>query len=259
MLPCFFTGATTVREGKRGPFFSGLRIQINPSAPMIAVADPLLACDPDLPIGWYTGLPHTNTQKVITRILAHISSVAHKPLLLIGGSGGGFAAIFYSSMLGDTTRTGSRTAAKSSAFVWNPQISITRYSYVHPYLEVMFPQSAKARGEEAQKLLGEAGITHDLTNIPPPTQLLYIQNKSDSAHINGHTKPYIKAHGFAETQDGQFQRSESQSISIVDYAEGHAPLPRKTTRHIIGVLKKRGLNEKTMSKIQAELRKIAKI
>lgn len=237
-LPCFFTGAITNRQGKSGPFFSGLRIQLNPFAPMVSVSDPLMACDPELSLGWYTGLPNTNTQQIVTRVLAHVASVARKPLLLIGGSGGGFAAILYASLLENTTQGGSVIAPQTTAFAWNPQVKITAYSFVHPYLRLMFPDNPQVRGEEAERRLQAAGVVSNLNSLPCPSRLLYLQNESDHVHLRNHAMPYLKAHGFMETGKGSYALSQTQRVLFLNYGEGHVPLPRKAIRQIIQILKK---------------------
>ncbi|MCI5825591.1 MAG: hypothetical protein MR006_02870 [Arcanobacterium sp.] len=239
-LPCFFTGATPDRSGRIGPYFSGRRIQINPLAPVVAVADPILAADPNLAIGWYTGLPHTGTQSIIARALAHIAAVAGRPLLMIGGSGGGFAAIVYAALLNSQRFTGSRIAADSAAFVWNPQVSITSYPFSQDYSTAMFPDHQQPRGQVAAQLLDAAGVIHDLRTITVPKRLLYIQNKSDEYHLNHHAMPYAQAHGFSEQAPGVWALSPEQQIVVADYANGHAPLPRVVMRRLLRVLKRGG-------------------
>ena len=237
-LPCFFTAATTEREGTSGPYFTGLHIQLNPLAPMIAVADPLLAHDPDVRIGWYTGLPRTGAQAIIAKALAHISAAVRRPLLAVGGSGGGFAAILYASLLSEPVITGSQIAARSGAFVWNPQVSITDYTFVQPYLDVMFPENVGVHGTQAAKLLSASGVTHDLRELPLPRRLLYIQNQSDDDHIVNHAQPYREAYPFRELGEGLYAASPKQLMIVADYGDGHAPLPRPVMRLLLSTLKR---------------------
>ncbi|MCI7551505.1 MAG: hypothetical protein PUK40_02090 [Actinomycetaceae bacterium] len=236
-LPCTFNAATPIRDGLKGPFFSGLHSQINPYAPMVAVADPLLGHDPNLRIGWYTGLPNTGTQNIIARVLAHISSLTRKPLLCIGGSAGGFAAILYTAMLNDPESSGSRYALNSTAFVWNPQTSITDYFRSQAYLDAVFPQSHDSIGSSPRDLLTQSGIIHDLRSIPVPKRMLYIQNESDWHHLEHHAHPYIQAHGFHEQSHGFFLRTPTQVVAVADYAGGHVPLPGYKTAALIALLK----------------------
>ncbi|MDD7385269.1 MAG: hypothetical protein SPI12_00080 [Actinomycetaceae bacterium] len=235
-LLCSFTAAQK-RADTVGPYFSGLHIQWNRYVPVVSVSDPLLIHDGNVALGWYTGLPGTHTQNIIARALAHIASVAHRPLLLTGGSGGGFAAIVFAAMLDDAARTGSRIAAQSLAFVWNPQVSISDYSASQPYIDAMFPRQRGVKGAAAAKLLSQAGVIHDLRTIPVPKRLLYIQNKSDTQHVQKHAMPYVTAQGFRRVADGLYRRSRTQVLVVGDYGDGHIPPPRFALMSLISKLK----------------------
>lgn len=93
--------------------------------------------DTDVPLGWYAGneeIPDLQTQLV--RLLERISDCTGARLLIIGGSGGGYAAI----QLGLSLR------CRTSVLVWNPQTAIADYvpKFVTQYLCTAFPKIAAA-------------------------------------------------------------------------------------------------------------------
>ena len=153
-----FSGAVSARTEKHGPFFSGLGIASKVDAPVIAIADPGIDANPELALAWYTGGPKEDVQIEICKILDGIAKRTGTELFLIGGSGGGFAALAFGSMLGP----------KCSVFVWNPQTDIFMYrdNFVRAYLKQTFKFSnASLTGEDWKAKTRRRVAPHILHNV----------------------------------------------------------------------------------------------
>ena len=116
-VPVFLSGAVTGRNGASGPFFSGLGVMSEVGGPYLCLSDPTLDHDSELALGWYTGLPGEGVREALAHLLATVHSRLGREVLLVGGSGGGFAALSLAEV----------TSVPTSVFVWNPQTDILRY------------------------------------------------------------------------------------------------------------------------------------
>lgn len=226
-IPVFLNGAVPAREQKSGPFFSGGRVGPAVASGYLSLSDPAVDHDSNVSLAWYAGHEGVDTRKAIISALETVASVYRRELVLVGGSGGGFAALYYASKLG----------CDASAFVWNPQTDILAYNrtFVDTYLTRSFPEHS-AVTEEATTWLNQRSeecvaadvhrsvVTeghHDPRSI---RRLLLLQNISDW-HLTAHTVPYLKAHGFMSVGTGGYVLNPNLSVQIADWGQGHAPLP----------------------------------
>lgn len=202
VIPVFFNGAVGSRETKAGPFFSGSGIAAKAGVGFIAISDPSLNLDESLGLAWYAGNKFSNVQDQITEILAGIAEHSGREMLFVGGSGGGFASLYY----------GGRLSTVASAIVWNPQTEIRKYNqtFVDNYMR-------HAWGDEV--CTTQTSVVGSL-----PKRLIYMQNASDW-HVTGHTQPYLEAGGFEHRGSGIFGAGDDRIVCIASYGEGHAPLP----------------------------------
>ena len=203
VIPVFFNGAVTARGEKTGPFFSGSRLAAKAGFGFIAISDPSLGLHQSLGLAWYAGNRYSNVQDQITETLAGIAAQSGRELLLIGGSGGGFASLYYGGRLNDV----------ASAMVWNPQTEIRRYNkwYVDNYMQ-------HAWGEECAAGTSVVGSL--------PKRVLYWQNANDW-HVAGHAQPYMAAAGFNHQGRGVYESGPDKVVCFAAYGEGHAGLPEK--------------------------------
>jgi len=225
-LPVFFTGAVDKRSEKTGPFFSGRTLAEMADCGFVAVSDPTLSVDGSLGLAWYAGSRHQDAQRKITDLLAKISECFSRELLLIGGSGGGFAALYFGYQLGE----------KCSVVVWNPQTDIFKYSpsASKAYFESAFgPDILSAlqapRWEEpTKKFLTDFPITYELMSLAedgtPPRRMLIFQNASDW-HVGHHFAPFVSAAGFKHMGRGIHEKDTRRLAILRDFGVDHAPLP----------------------------------
>ena len=113
-----FSGAISKRENKSAPFFSGKNIAKTLDLPLIAISDPTLALSKSLSLSWYAGNEYfKNISVVINNLLKNIQNKYDAELLLVGGSGGGFAVLDQLSLFREPSK-------KVKALIWNPQTNI---------------------------------------------------------------------------------------------------------------------------------------
>lgn len=219
--PVFFTGAVQ-RSAGQPPFFSGGSITRELGVPLIAIADPTLTPENNLTIGWYTGLAGDDAQRSISSILERFRVWTGRELLLVGGSAGGFASLYFASELGST------------AFVWNPQTNLLKYTagHVREYLSTITgdPKWASAitpalrdtppiEEREAEKSLQWLGVAWEVRSVEPISRLLYLQNESDH-HEQRHAAPLRSRDQFREESPGVYSRHD-KLVAVGAFESGH--------------------------------------
>lgn len=225
-IPVFFNGNVPAREEKSGPFFSGGRVGPAVSPVFAAVSDPSVDRDPQVSLGWYTGFHGAEVTEAVLDALRALSDAWQRELVLVGGSGGGFAAMRFAALLDRPV----------SALVWNPQTDILRYNrtFVDAYLRSTFPElftedpPADEWLPQRSELGAIAGIDLSLTTTEShdPSRidrLLYLQNVDDW-HLSAHAMPYALAHGFQDIGTGSRIAGPDHVIQAASWGAGHAPL-----------------------------------
>lgn len=224
-VPVFFNGAIPARGNKKGPFFSGGRVGPRVATGYVCISDPAVDRDERVSLGWYTGREDTSTPQLIVAVLDALAEVLERELVLVGGSGGGFAILHYAG----------RTSRPCSAFVWNPQTDILGYNrtFVDAYLEASFP-STYTPGTAPQdwrsvraNQFAEAHVAHSVVppaedGTPSPRRLLYLQNATDW-HLVSHAAPFIQALKFRAVGTGSYILDEDRCVQVASWGEGHAP------------------------------------
>jgi len=233
------SGAVSGRNGKKAPFFSGLGIARSLGLPIIAVSDPTLAMDPDLPLSWYAGNEKfPDLPKQLARVLDGLARKHQARLVVFGGSGGGFAALLLATLL----------ECRATVLVWNPQTAIADYvpEFVTQYIKVVFPMlremisrmdtEPKERQHEILRMaLDATTITHDVRGIKlrPGVDLLYLQNQSDW-HVARHAKPYFDQ-GTPTCVDQAPSMGQNKQIGVFfgQWGEGHAAPPKQVLEAVL--------------------------
>jgi hypothetical protein len=180
----FFHGA--IERHFTLPVLSGLGISGDLNANRVFVSDPSLILDENLMLAWYAG---NSKQPRLQDILSHIfkkiaDSLQSQKIIFFGGSGGGFAALYFASQFDD-----------SLALVFNPQTNI------HNYAE-------RAVQDFATKAFGASSdLQAPLAHLPPHvvvdvcqtykvrrnTTVAYLQNQNDTEHVQAHLFPFTQA------------------------------------------------------------------
>lgn len=233
-------GAVAGRNGKKAPFFSGLGIARSLRLPIIAVSDPTLALDPDLPLAWYAGSEDVpDLSHRLARVLDGLAQRHHARLIVFGGSGGGYAGLLLATLL----------ECRATVLVWNPQTAIADYvpEFVEKYVEVAFPSLGKVlsrvRAEDTGKpgrllrdVLDIARVIHDVRDVKLPSQIeiLYLQNRSDW-HVAHHAAPYLSGRSWNRVGQAAFMEKKNNQIGLFfgQWGEGHAAPPKSCLEAVL--------------------------
>lgn len=228
-LVCF-GGAVTERTRKMAPFFSGSGIAKNLKLPILSIADPTLYMAQDLSLAWYAGnnlIP--SLQSDLAEILDKFSQACKTKLILFGGSGGGFAALAIQSFMN----------TNPSVFVWNPQTSISKYGSnpVNLYLKYAFPNEFSSERHDSFAVLQSAGVIHDLNvSFLQRSKVLYVQNISDSHHVDSHAKPFLESQKMILRDQDVFYKEKGFAVWLGSWGKGHVAPPSNIINFALSAL-----------------------
>lgn len=231
------------RDTKVAPFFSGLKLAAACGLPYLGFSDPAVARNGQLALGWYAGTDdQPELPQRIARVIDRIASgLGAGEAILVGGSGGGFAALSVQAHLETPFRL----------LVWNPQTSIAHYHApaVHAYLRVAFPEVAARHGlpakwhrdvgvEQLSKALDATGTVHDLVHraLPGRRPSLYFQNRSDDLHVQRHLGRYLEPGALEPLLRQGRTTVDGMTYCVGDWGKGHLTLPQRMIVSMIGGL-----------------------
>lgn len=212
----FFHGA--IERHFTLPVLSGLGISGAIDANRVFVSDPSLVLDDDLMLAWYAGnSQQPDLQKVLTSILRKVvESLGSKKVVFFGGSGGGFASLYFASQFED-----------SLALVFNPQTNIAKYSE-----RAVRDFAVKSFGVEPDAMNPLAGLPSevvtdvcDIYTMPTPATVAYLQNQKDTAHVRTHLSPFIDS---LNTETNLLLLKEA-------WRDGHSPPPRELLTQVLNL------------------------
>lgn len=148
---------------------------------LLFLSDTALQASEDLKLAWYTG---NESDDLTARYAALIRSTAVQcgafNVLLLGFSGGGFAALALAAQL-----------ENSVALAFSPQVSIGKYYrvFADQYAGSVFPQYGSF--EALEDAHGRRVSLLERYKDPAVTaRFLYVQNSGDRHHVENHYKPF---------------------------------------------------------------------
>lgn len=175
-----FTGSVR-RETHTLPRFSGFEAQKYVDATVVGFADPSLAISETIYCAWYAGHEGLETQVVLAGMIDRIIAILRpRRTVFLGGSAGGFAALFFS-----------RSVAGSVAVVSNPQTDLERHPLHHQQMyrrecRPTLPSDVSLRTVIVSNLA--AAYAESFLNT-----VIYLQNGADRLHIARHLTPFLAA------------------------------------------------------------------
>lgn len=217
ILVCF-TAAVSERSTKKGPFFSGVKVSDKAEIPLISLSDYVVTKNQSLALAWYTGdSTYCHFQKEIAGLLEKIASFFKVELILLGGSGGGFASLAIASFL----------TCKSHIITMNPQIIIENYfsKAVNNYLDYCFPNDQDLlASKNFISLFSKYNILNNLANTEFNTNIniYYLQNKNDNHHIDKHFSKFIDSKDLYPIGDNSFL-SNNIGFYLGEWGASHSP------------------------------------
>lgn len=200
------------------PVLSGLGISGGLDANRVFVSDPSLTLDDGLLLAWYAGNhKQPDLQQNLVKIFKKITaSLRTKRTVFFGGSGGGFASLYFASQF-----------QNSLALVFNPQTNIAKYSKraVKDFAEKAF-QVDGSHGDPASQL--PTGVISDLCEFyktPLDTKIVYMQNRNDQTHMESHLRPFSKA-----------MHTNNEFLLLKEHwQKGHSPPPKDLLTHVLNL------------------------
>lgn len=161
------------------PAFFAYREGIQKHAHQVALFDPSLTLAKDLKNAWYVGSATMPLQKLLPPFFERISQhLDVSRTVFSGSSGGGFASLYYSSVM-----------AGSVATVFAPQTNID--AYYSParddYLQTCWPSYSE---------LSQTGINYDMTAQYASglkNTVVYVHSVLDDFHLRAHMIPFLSS------------------------------------------------------------------
>ena len=195
------------------PRFERARSLAAAGANVLLISDPTLDLSPTLRLGWYLGSASYDLPPLIAAMITRVQQVlgtSHPPLL-VGSSGGGFAALQVAAHV-----------QASNALVINPQTDIRAYhpAFVGRALRAVFGLahnddasliSLAPRLSAVERLAASAALTH----------VRYVVNEGDAHHVSAHFVPFkafVAGQSVVQQQDGSGVRLTEEHVT---WGAGH--------------------------------------
>lgn len=230
ILVCF-NAAISNRSEKIGPFYSGLGLAEKLKIPTIALSD-FMVTNNNLSLGWYCGDEYNyDYQSSIASFLDRVSNFFDKKLIVLGGSGGGFASLAIASKL----------KCDATVITMNPQTALHKYfmNPVNEYLKLAFPSFQGITVEDCETCLDSVGIVNSVCNLEYPSniKILYLQNKTDEHHVNRHFGPFITNKDLVPWGDNSYMNNDNVALYLGYWGGGHIPPSVDILKRIIESIK----------------------
>ncbi len=220
-----FAGAIKKEVRDRGgpPYFMGRGIGQTLEASIVYVSDPSFYLNNTLRLGWYAGSESFRAQYELPLVIDHIgATLGVERYLFFGGSGGGFASLYYSSFF-----------ENSMALVWNPQVDISQYaagkfSVIEHYSNSAFSVS---RSELFRQVCVNVSDVYSSGN--QRNYVVYLQNRTDR-HVNEHMRLLLEKFEVDLPLNcySGFIRDRFY-LHLTDWSLGHRPPPREALAYLL--------------------------
>jgi hypothetical protein len=188
---------------------------------VLMVNDSGLYCSKDLTLAWYAGTYELPLQNILKDILKVFSNkYGTKKTILYGGSGGGFAAIFYGSCL-----------PNSIVVATNPQTDISKYhpSSVALYIEKCF--NLNIQRKKFADFFKKCKVIHELSDsfLNGSCNLYYLQNSYDEHHCKIHLASFMQKLKINYLYNQLIQKINSRITLILgaNWGHGHISPPKE--------------------------------
>ena len=224
-----FSGA--LAPGKRAsvtfPIFSGTGIAKDLNCSVLSIADPTLVLSRDLSLAWYAGCLGLNLPALIVSVVQHISnSLGTSSIFLLGGSGGGFAALNTSLRL-----------PQSTVICMNPQTNIAAYykNFTSQFSKACFGRTNFELVPNEHKVRHRTNLLN-LYKKNHNNNIFYLQNLSDS-HLQTHAIPFSRALEYDQeimtAQTGIYNLTDKAILIVGNWGKGHIPTPKIRLHHLL--------------------------
>lgn len=206
-----FFHAAISRRFTQLPMFPGAGISQSLPVDRIFVTDPSLYINTDLTLGWFAGnRAQPDLQDVITKVLSALIPDG-RPVVMFGGSGGGFAALHYSARI-----------PNSLAVPMNPQIKIENFAkpLVDAWLQLAWGLDTSHAGLADVLSETDAGRAYVEGS---QSRVWYIQNIGDTRHVKKHFTPFMES----------LPAGHAVSPFLVNAGPGHVRPPKEVLKEVL--------------------------
>jgi pimeloyl-ACP methyl ester carboxylesterase len=180
VLVITFAGAIDRRKYTL-PQFGGARVDEYVSASVVGIADPSLARSPALTAAWYAGHEGFETQQILPGLIRRlVSACGAERVIFVGGSVGGFAALYYSWLL-----------PGSIVIATNPQTDLDRYPLPHTDRYRRYCRRNLDRQTPLSSVITTSVVSCYTERFE--NTVIYIQNAADPLHVRDHLAPFLAA------------------------------------------------------------------
>ncbi|MBS7544302.1 hypothetical protein [Ancylobacter oerskovii] len=233
-LLVFFHGA--MRKEVTFPIFSGLGIGHSLRASRLLFSDMTLHVDRKMRLGWYLGKKnYCYSDDIVSIINWVVKTHGYRRIILVGGSGGGHAALKIS-----------RRIAKSIAFVWNPQNDIGKYYWppVEKVSSVIFDNPDLYSVPDGDRAKFQTCLSDVYRGGSQDNFIVYLQNFSDTMHLEQHASSFYQSMVGVERnlEVGSYKMNNKAILIVGDWADGHVGPPRGAMTEILYALVERSAN-----------------
>lgn len=204
------------------PRFEYLRTLRRRSESLLFLSDPTLYLHESIQLGWYVGSEIDNGHDLMATTIRNICSELNQERpLLVGSSGGGFAALAVSAQI-----------AGSLCLAFSPQTSIDRYhmGYGRRLSTLAFPTS-RGHVDLLARYIQRIDLSALYDTANPQNRVTYVQNTGDEFHLREHCYPFLPQLGL-DLAHGVLA-SKRARLELEYMRDGHgAPSPSDMLRHI---------------------------
>ena len=201
--------AATSKAADTLPVFSGAGVTKDLECNVLMISDPTMLLDQETTIAWYAGNSYQpNLQDDLAQLIAHFAQGGR--VILLGGSGGGYAALVEQSKLSDAT-----------SVVFNPSTRITGRPVFKTYLEKMW-QTKDPSDLPSSLILNLVEVYEN----PVEGEVYYVQNSFDQNFVRNYFWPLAEA-----------VHEENKFFFMTPfYAKGHVPLSGESISSMLKIL-----------------------
>ncbi|MEE3026284.1 MAG: hypothetical protein VX729_01810 [Pseudomonadota bacterium] len=228
-------GAYKMDIEKQLPFYIAKGFKNKVNASIAYIGDPSIYLD-DVRLGWYAGDRNNHIQISLVNIFKQIIKATNaRRVIFFGGSGGGFASLFYSKYF-----------ENSLSLIWNPQIFIEKYDAARFKVVDEYARAAfNCKREELSNHICSDLSEHFIEN-KNKNHILYMQNITDK-HVQRDLIPFCEKVCLAEKfQELNFEKESTQTIDenfilhMHNWSLGHKPPPRNILLYLLSTLSEDG-------------------
>ncbi|WP_413316659.1 hypothetical protein AA0Z99_08455 [Agrococcus sp. 1P02AA] len=192
------------------PRFERLSSLEDLDAHVLLLADPTLALNPNLRIGWYIGSEDDDATQHLAALVRHIAAeLGVERVIIAGSSAGGFGAMALTPHV-----------PNSLALAFSPQVSVRRFGdeWADALRRAAFPDRSTFESLEDDPALKPRVDLAALYGHVQGGRVWYIQNSGDETHV--------------EQQRDPFAQLGDERVTFIDefHCAGHNPPTRTRVR-----------------------------